>query len=628
MTIVANYTRSNAIASGEWGRRGEHTSWLAWARPIADAGTLPPGFVRPVVFFKHGGAETNWEDLEILGSWSTLVTDTTIAATGTGFTDSGNRFGTLVAGDAIQLSGFVDSDINVVYEVLTVAAGVITTSPAPAATESAGASVVVQVRNKDAYYTMVNDFFAVLISYDTSPGWARTPNNESSSSRDIFASHFENATAISYFRSIMSAPGGLNPLPDDIYITTDPEFSAHGGSSSGGYDVLRTQLMPDGTLEYGRGNIISGSARFGRKYGHTCNVLLCNIPQTTLSQFHEQVDVLSGGDSSYTLASAASATATQVSVSGDTAELKRGSRIEVRTTTFLQANGLQSTSGTSLSVKAVGGNVPATKRAVYLRMDLGGNFYRALLNVDAAAITSGNTATYQVRLWTTDAGGTINPVQSIPDNTPIQFVQEFALTEDMDTGGSSPYTMYLFPSLKTDLASGSVVVVQHYAPEAYGELSWAHQYLFSSTAGWVWRSDDASGNGFPLAEKIPADIDQLLSLDNPRVYEVHPIFSGAEGTSLAQCSLSGDDSFWNMYTPGEINPAYIDLHDQFQAWYVAHWLYSVAENSTVAAYMGSFRSNPLAGADATVPWNLGRNAAYTATVVSDYLEALNWSKLT
>lgn len=68
---------------------------------------------------------------------------TTVAATGTGFTDSGSGFVTagIAAGQWIRVSGFATTSINGYYQVLTVAAGTITTLPAPATTELAGASV-------------------------------------------------------------------------------------------------------------------------------------------------------------------------------------------------------------------------------------------------------------------------------------------------------------------------------------------------------------------------------------------------------------------------------------------------------------------------------------------------------
>lgn len=68
------------------------------------------------------------------------ISDVDIAATGTGFTIPGH---TLEPGDFIFVSGFTDDTINVTYSVTSVAGDDIVTSPAPAATEAAGASVTI-----------------------------------------------------------------------------------------------------------------------------------------------------------------------------------------------------------------------------------------------------------------------------------------------------------------------------------------------------------------------------------------------------------------------------------------------------------------------------------------------------
>lgn len=81
-------------------------------------------------------------------TWTVPVaaTATTIASTVSGFTDSGNGFisaAHLEAGQFVKVSGFANPLINIVYELLTVSAGVITTYPAPAAAVAAGAAVKV-----------------------------------------------------------------------------------------------------------------------------------------------------------------------------------------------------------------------------------------------------------------------------------------------------------------------------------------------------------------------------------------------------------------------------------------------------------------------------------------------------
>jgi hypothetical protein len=77
----------------------------------------------------------------------------TIAATATGFTDSASGFvtGGLNAGDVINVSGFNPATPNGTYVVLTVAAGTITTYPAPGATDAAGDSVTIATRANSGF---------------------------------------------------------------------------------------------------------------------------------------------------------------------------------------------------------------------------------------------------------------------------------------------------------------------------------------------------------------------------------------------------------------------------------------------------------------------------------------------
>jgi len=75
---------------------------------------------------------------------ATTVTAGTIAATGTGFTDSGNGFGSFAVGQFVKVTGFVGTSINTIYLVTAAAAGALTTFPAPATTEGASASITIQ----------------------------------------------------------------------------------------------------------------------------------------------------------------------------------------------------------------------------------------------------------------------------------------------------------------------------------------------------------------------------------------------------------------------------------------------------------------------------------------------------
>ncbi len=90
-----------------------------------------------------------------------IVTQTTIAATASGFTDSGSGFGSYLAGDWFKVSGMANADLNTFYKVATASAGTITTVVVPVATEAAGASVTFESEktvsgSSPTYYTVQN----------------------------------------------------------------------------------------------------------------------------------------------------------------------------------------------------------------------------------------------------------------------------------------------------------------------------------------------------------------------------------------------------------------------------------------------------------------------------------------
>lgn len=73
------------------------------------------------------------------------VAEITIAAVADGFTDSGSGFVTagIAVGQMIKVSGFLDSTIDSIYRVDSLAAGAITTTPVPLATEVAGETIAI-----------------------------------------------------------------------------------------------------------------------------------------------------------------------------------------------------------------------------------------------------------------------------------------------------------------------------------------------------------------------------------------------------------------------------------------------------------------------------------------------------
>lgn len=113
----------------------------------------------------------------IQGTESVLtVTDTDISATATGFDDlAGGGFAGMAVGDYIFVSGFVNTALNRTYRITTFASGSVDTSPAPVATEAAGATVTIQTRKTSSGST---------IAYYT--GQTRTVDNSKAANTDYF----------------------------------------------------------------------------------------------------------------------------------------------------------------------------------------------------------------------------------------------------------------------------------------------------------------------------------------------------------------------------------------------------------------------------------------------------------
>jgi hypothetical protein len=98
--------------------------------------------------------------------WTVLnYTGDGISATATGFTDSDDGFVTagVEVGQFFKVSGFTNPNNNVLYKAVSVVAGEIVTSPAPAATQAAGADITLTgstITNgvKDYSFTVVKKF--------------------------------------------------------------------------------------------------------------------------------------------------------------------------------------------------------------------------------------------------------------------------------------------------------------------------------------------------------------------------------------------------------------------------------------------------------------------------------------
>jgi hypothetical protein len=518
MADVTALTRATAVAQGEHRRGGEFCSWAAWIKD-------PTAQVYNAAFYTHGGAETNWEDIEL---------------------------GT-----------------------------------------------------NDTYLDLINNLHTCLISYDVSPGWFQLEGGESGASRDVFHKMLEHAAAISYFRTQLGVPNLI--LPNGAYITRDRKKSLHGGTSSGGYDVLRTQLMPEGTIQVPRDRIVRGDARFARCFDHYCDDLLLSQPQGPLSQFHEYV-VSTSGSTTYQADTSGGANvtgATSIKVKSDAVNaLYRANRVSWTFASGYLATGTNNIGQGTLNVNT---GSAALKRGDFVVFTVASVGYQVQLDSD-----------YVGGVGAIALLGTL-PV-TVPPGTAISYRQEVALTQDHAAGAG---TVTISPSISLTIPDNTAIVLEHPVGEAYGVWSWAQQYLFSKVSGYVWRSDDASGNGFPIDVKRQADVDYMLDLTNQRVYDINAMFIGPAADHLVTSALTGERSFLTRHTPGVVDPTYIDLHSERTSFYLAWWLYTQAQNTNTQLYAGNAASNVNPG-DVSVPWNKGRNGSFNPTVFRAYLQARGW----
>lgn len=182
--------------------------------------------------------------------------------------------------------------------------------------------------------------------------------------------------------------------------------------------------------------------------------------------------------------------------------------------------------------------------------------------------------------------------------------QQYAVTADKAGAG----TLTLFPPLVTGVSTGATVDVVATGQEVYGDQSWAMAYVGTKSDGRVWRSDDPSGLGVPMDEKLQASLHYLVRADNPRVGELNIMLYRGAGSCLELVNTtSGVRSFWtlrNQATP-TVLPDHTNLHDEADAAFLAHSFYLAGGNSpNVNAYIGDADSNPT-GTSTEVPWLKG-----------------------
>lgn len=378
-----------------------------------------------------------------------------------------------------------------------------------------------------------------------------------------------------------------------------------GGTSAGVWMQLGAQLCPPGTFsELAAAEALRGGG-FRYDPDHTAGHALLSIGQNRLDTFNEYV-VSDLGPSSY-VAGVKAAGQTSIDVSGDTITLRRGNRLSLLTTTGYTCTGSASGS-TTLAVTGSSAPIPAGCR---IRVNVSGTDYEHLVAADYA----GGTGSVSI------VGDPLTV--TVPAATAVLIRNEVAVVADYAGGTGS---VSVWPALQFPLAASTEVELLHDNSEGYGEHSWAVGYTGTASMGRVWRSDDPSGRGVPLQEKLDASISPLVVASNPRTYDLNLVLSGTDGGTLQRVDqLAGDRSFWprrNVSTP-HVLPEHMNLHDCGDMAHLMHLMYTFRAARGVnvaglAGYFGTRYANPL-GTDASVPWLKGRNAAYDAQVAKTFL---------
>lgn len=178
--------------------------------------------------------------------------------------------------------------------------------------------------NSSALY-FANTLGCVVVSYDTTPGGFYEPTAQEPDSKHWPETHEEDAAFIAWLRSnwnntaLFGAGGSISVLSSKWL---------HWGLSSGGWDVIKTQLARDGEFDYASGAVQRGDARFLAKYGHTCDFVWVNQTQAILSTFVKS-KLASPAPSSYTVNGAHSIGATTLAITGGTGAWVKGNRLSI-----------------------------------------------------------------------------------------------------------------------------------------------------------------------------------------------------------------------------------------------------------------------------------------------------------
>lgn len=460
---------------------------------------------------------------------------------------------------------------------------------------------------------MTNELGAFVVCVSTPPGGIDFEAAEEPGQEYSPECRFSAALPTMFLRGNATNPAVVGSVHT---MATERRFWTGGGTSAGVWSQLGAQMVPAGDFaELADAESARGDGQFRYHWDHTHGHFSGAIGQNRLSSFCEYVidPALTGLPSTYVAAGTNNAGAAALGVSGDTAQLKRANRVLVTTASSYVAAG-NSIGATVLDV--VGGSPPVLAGS-YVRYNVGGTDYENLVAADFAG-GSGSISIVGDALAVTVPGGTL-----------VKIRTEYAVRTDYAGGAGS---VQIWPTLQFPVTAGAAVELVHPSDnqEQYGPWSWAVGYCGTRSMNRPWRSDDSSGRGVPLQEKWDANVDRFLRSNNPRVYELNLMLSGAFGGGLQRVdSLVHERSFWlrrNVAVP-TILPEHIGLHDTGDMAHLMHQLYvqrlSRTRNvSGLAGYFGSRRDNPL-GTDASVPWLLGRNAAWSAQVLKAFLTDVN-----
>lgn len=232
-----------------------------------------------------GALYSNWVGMQ-------TVSGTNIAATATQITDAGNRLGNVTVNSYVWVSGFANKALNRRYRVTAAATGSITTSPAPAATESAGATVTLSTSGVSitmATTTLTIVAAASTITFGGSTGfnpstatnlvagqWVRVSGFVNAANNGVRRIASVSATVITFTDSNGSAETCTNGQVINIVGrrlrngTTQKSFHIEKGFTDiNQYMSFRGMVVSDMQLTLTSAEVITGSVTFTGKQAVT-----------------------------------------------------------------------------------------------------------------------------------------------------------------------------------------------------------------------------------------------------------------------------------------------------------------------------------------------------------------------